>query len=79
MFQSVVGITIKQRVVKEANGTTKRFSTRALHVKADGLKVTDDRTGIFINDFPLTKDDGTPQGLLELYEQFLTRYQAAQV
>lgn len=77
LFQSVVSISIKNKVIKEPNGTSKRISTRVLHVNADGLRVTDDRTGIFIDGFPLTKDNGQPQGLLELYEQFLSRYSTA--
>ncbi len=74
MFQSVVSISIKPKVIKEPNGTTRRISTRALHVNADGLRVSDDRTGIFTHEFPLTKEDGTAQGLIEIYEKFLMRY-----
>jgi len=74
LFQSVVSISIKQKVIKQPDGTTRRISTRNLHVNADGLRVSDDRTGIFTHDFLLTKEDGTAQGLIEIYEKFLTRY-----
>ncbi len=74
LFQSVVSISIKQKVIKQPDGTTKRISGRVLHVNADGIKVTDDRMGMFLHDFPLTKEDGKPNGLLELYERFLSNY-----
>lgn len=74
MFQSVVGIKVKQQVVPTGEGTaTKKVSLRVLHTAADGVRITDDRMGMFTHEFPLTRPDGTPQGLLELYEAFLER------
>ena len=76
LFQSVVSIKIKQKVVPDPAGkpgATKRQSSRLLHVKADGLRVGDDRTGIFQHDYPLTAEDGTPIGLLPMYEQWLAQ------
>ena len=78
LFQSVVSIKIKPRVVPDPAkaGATKRVTARMLHVKADGIRVGDDRTGIFVHDAALTAEDGTPIGLLPMYEQWLKRFSA---
>lgn len=76
MVQSVMSIVIKNKIVPDPTGkpgATKRINSRVLHVAADGLRVTDDRTGIFPHGFELTRDDGSPVGLLEIYEQWLAK------
>lgn len=73
MFQSVVSIKIKPKIVPNGVGGTRKLSGRILHVNADGIRVGDDRTGIFIQDYPLTDDGGKPQGLLQMYEEFLAK------
>ncbi len=78
MFQSVVGIKIKQKVVKLPDGTTAKVSGRALHVKADGVRITDDRMGLWPHDYALTDDSGQPVGLLPIYERFLSNLPTAQ-
>lgn len=87
LFQSVVSIKIKNKVVPDpANpGKTKRVSARMLHVKAetDAFRVGDDRTskdgkpGIFQHDFVLTDDDGKPLGLLPMYESWLQQFKVS--
>ena len=77
MFQSVIGIRIKPEVIPDPNGkagSTKRLSVRRLHVKADGVRVTDDRSGIWQHDYRLTDNDGQPIGLLPMYEEWLERF-----
>lgn len=72
MFNSVVSIKIKQKIVKDAeSGQTRKVSGRVLHVRADGVRITDDRMGMWPHDFALTDDNGGPVGLLAIYERWL--------
>lgn len=80
MFQSVLSIAIKQKVVKQSDGSTKRFNTRTLLSTIDPMRRTDDRMGIFKSqhESSLTAEDGTALGLVEIYEKWLaTRPKAA--
>lgn len=74
LFQSVLSIKIKDRVVPDPAkpGATKRIKARVLHVKADGRRVTDDRTGLFVHEYYLTDEAGrpNPNALIEMYEQW---------
>lgn len=82
MFQSVLSIAIKQKVVKQPDGSTKRINTRTLLSAIDPMRRTDDRMGIFKaqHDVSLTDEQGEALGLVELYEKWLaTRPQASQV
>lgn len=77
MFQSVMTIRVKQIVAKNPDGTPLRFNQRYLHVKADGMRITDDRTGIFTHGYSLTNPDGTPApALLDMYERWLALHPA---
>ena len=79
MFQSVLSISIKQSIVKQSDGSTKRISTRQLLSTIDPMRRTDDRMGIFKNQngMSLTTDSGDAIGLVEIYEKWLaTRPQA---
>lgn len=80
MFQSVVGIKIKQKIVPidlaNPKAGTKRVSSRILHVANDGVRVTDDRTGMWPHDFELTDADGKAIGLMPIYEAWLARMAA---
>lgn len=77
LFQDVGCIRIRNKVVADpkAPQQTVRLNKRYLHVKNDGVRVTDSRTGIFQNDFELTDDQGRPVSLLNMYEQFLAGLQ----
>lgn len=78
MFQSVMSVLVKNKVVPKPGGKPGemiKIPGRILHVKANGLRVTDDRTGIFQHDFPLTGDNGNPQGICEMYAEWLKRFE----
>lgn len=74
MFQSVIGIKISPRVVKQPDGTTLRVSGRVLNSEADGIRVAGDRTGIFKNGYSLTGDDGKAVGLFPMYASWLQQF-----
>ena len=71
LFQSVLTITITQKVVKQPDGTTRRYAARTLYTAPDGLRVAGDRMKIFPHNFPLTTEDGEPVGLDTIYELWL--------
>lgn len=73
MFNSVLSIGIKQKVVKQADGSTKRFNSRVLYSAIDPMRRTDDRMGLFKSqhDTSLTNEDGTPSGFVEIYDKWL--------
>lgn len=80
MLQTVLSIGVKQKILKQADGSTKRINTRVLYSTIDPLRRTDDRMGLFKpwHDKSITAEDGTPLGLVEIYEKWLaTRPQAA--
>jgi hypothetical protein len=81
MFQSVLSINIKQTVVKQGDGSTKRISTRQLLSTIDPMRRTDDRMGIFKtqNGMSLTNDAGEALGLVEIYEKWLASRPATAV
>ena len=77
MFQSVMSVLVKNKVVPKPGGKpgeTIKVPIRILHVKANGLRITDDRTGIFQHEFPLTDDRGLPQGICEMYAEWVKRF-----
>ncbi len=78
MFQSVLSIAIKQKILKRPDGTTSRINTRVLLSSIDPMRRTDDRMGIFKaqHETSLTAEDGTPLGLVEIYEKWLATRQA---
>lgn len=73
MFQSVLSISIKQTVVKQPDGSTRRINTRQLLSTIDPMRRTDDRMGIFKNQhgMSLTTDGGDAIGMVEIYEKWL--------
>jgi len=73
MFQSVLSIGIKSNVVKQPDGTTRKVSNRMLYSAIEPMRRTDDRTGIFkgAHNMSLTAEDGTPIGLVEIYDKWL--------
>ena len=73
MFQSVLSIGVKQKVIKNADGSSKRLSTRILYSAVDPMRRTDDRMGIFkaAHETTLTSEDGKPLGLVPIYERWL--------
>lgn len=82
MFQSVLSIAIKQQVIKQTDGSTKRINTRTLLSAIDPMRRTDDRMGIFKtqNNMTLTDDKGEALGLVEIYDRWMaSRPKAAQV
>lgn len=80
MFQEVGCIAIRQKVVPDLDGkpgATKKITERYLHVKADGIRVSDSRLGIFQDGFVLTDDKGNPISMLVMYEKWLERFKNA--
>lgn len=72
IFQSVASITIKPKVTKLADGTTRRSAQRFLYCTEDGKRISGDRTKMLIHEQPMTNDDGTPRNaILEMYEKYL--------
>jgi len=73
MFQSILSIGIKQTVVKQPDGSTKRINTRFLMSTIDPMRRTDDRTGIFKaqHNATLTDEQGNALGLVEIYDRWL--------
>lgn len=71
MFQSVVSIRKKARIVGAANNT-RSVDARQLQVVEGGTKIMGDRCGLWKDGENLTADDGTPIGLLPMYEAWLT-------
>jgi len=73
LFNSVISIGIKNTVVAQPDKTTKRISNRILYSRADGLRRTDDRTGIFsaFHERAITDAEGKPLGINTIYEAWL--------
>lgn len=72
MFQSVISIGIKNKVVATASGT-KKVAGRILYSANDGLRRTDDRVGLFkhFHEQPLTSEDGQALGIDYIYNTWL--------
>jgi len=70
MFQSVVSIRIKNKIVGPANNT-KSVAGRLLHVMEGEKRITGDRCGLWKNGQSLTTDTGEPIGLLPMYSEWL--------
>lgn len=70
MFQSVVSLRIKPRIVGSANNT-RSIPARQLMVLEGGTKIMGDRCGLWKNEQSLTDDNGKPIGLLPMYEAWL--------
>lgn len=78
MFQSVVTIRIKSGPGRRPDGSAFPLKRRYLHVKADGLRITDDRTGIFQDGYFITDEQGAPvEALLDMYTQWLEKHPGA--
>ncbi len=79
LFQSVLSIGIKNSVVKQSDGTTRKVSGRILLSSIDATRRTDDRTGIFkpFHNMSITSDTGEAIGIVEIYEKWLASRPAA--
>jgi hypothetical protein len=77
MFQSVVSIGIKQRVIKGEDGISRRLNGRQLLCSTDGVRVSGDRTKMYQDGYNLTQDDGKPIGLVPMYEAWLAGMKGA--
>lgn len=79
MFNSVISIGVKNIMVKNVDGSSRRVPGRILYSQADGLKRTDDRTGIFsaYHEKPLTTVDGNPIGIIDIYNTWLGKEKAS--
>lgn len=78
MFQSVLSIGIKNKVIKQQDGSTMKVPGRVLYSVLDGLRRTDDRTGIFkeFHEQSLTTDDGKAIGITSVYDAWLGKIKA---
>lgn len=75
MFQTVFSIKVLPRVVKQADGTTLRVNGRVIACGADGIRISGDRTGIFMDGYGLTADDGKPVSFVPMYAKWLEQFQ----
>jgi hypothetical protein len=72
MFNSVLSLNVKNSVVKQPDGSTTRVPGRVLISAADGMRRTDDRTGIFksFHERLITDSSGNPIGINEIFDAY---------